>query len=67
MNTIKKVPKLVIDPYCEEPVFARGVVTVPAKMERAAITVLEEMAYGVTKKYRIVEKIKHRFAMANKR
>ena len=66
MDVIIKVPFLVVDPYCKKPVFARGVVTVPAKMETAAVTVLQEMAYGVTKKYRIVEKIKHRFAMANK-
>ncbi len=63
-----RVPKLVVSHTVTCPIeFKRGIVTVCPPMEQAAKSILNEMALGIQTKYRIAEKIEHRFLLANLR
>jgi len=68
MNFARRVPYLKIDPRCNKPFEKDGVVTVPAKMYRAAQTILIEMAGGdeAIEDIDIVASIIHRHSMVNK-
>jgi len=56
---------LVVKPNQRFPVLRRGEVIVPPKMERAAESVLREMALDIMPKRLIIKNIIHRYEMAN--
>lgn len=65
LNISIKVPRLIVSPFCKYPTYRNGVVTVPPEMQSAAMSVLYEMADDVLPKSRYVERIIHRFKIAN--